>query len=115
MEGKRRVKDLMVPLHEYAVVEEHATLLEALRALEAAQENLPAGRHLHRALLVRRGGEIVGRLGHLAFLEALLRHGEAMFHNPLIDAAGVSDELVRTSIGHLRALAIPGRRYSLSV
>ena len=34
------VKDLMVPLEEYATVHEDATLYEALTALEKAQEAL---------------------------------------------------------------------------
>ena len=32
------VKDIMVPLSEYATVSENATLFEAVLALEAAQE-----------------------------------------------------------------------------
>jgi CBS domain-containing protein len=68
----KKVKDLMLPLGEYAVVAESATLLEALQALETAQKNLPVGRPLHRAVLVAdKEGRIVGKLGHHGFLEAL--------------------------------------------
>lgn len=101
----KTVRDLMVPLHEYAVVEVDASLLDALNALERSQEGLQPGRFLHRAVLVRRGSEIVGRLGLLGFLEAMLKHGRSMFESPLLDAAGVTDEMVATSMGHLNAFA----------
>ena len=39
------IKELMVPLSEYATVKEDATLYEAVLALEEAQENL--GRRAH--------------------------------------------------------------------
>lgn len=48
----KTVKDLMVPLDNYAVVPEDATLLDAIAALEKSQKNLPTGRQPHRAVLV---------------------------------------------------------------
>ena len=48
------VKDLMVPLEEYATVSEDATLYEAVMALEKAQEelDLTKDKYKHRAVLV---------------------------------------------------------------
>ncbi len=48
------VKDLMVPLSEYATVSEDATLYEAVLSLERAQENFEDKhtRYRHRAILV---------------------------------------------------------------
>ena len=48
------VKDLMVPLSEYATVSEDATLYEAVLSLEKAQENFEDKhtRYRHRAILV---------------------------------------------------------------
>jgi len=48
------VRDLMVPLEEYATVPEEATLFEAVVALEQAQESLDRNRYkyLHRSVLV---------------------------------------------------------------
>ena len=46
------VKDLMVPLEEYATVSEDASLLDAVLALETAQRNFDQARYRHRALLV---------------------------------------------------------------
>ena len=105
METTRRVKDLMLSLDEYPVVDADANLIDAIRALDASHENLPSGRHLHRAVLVGRDGEILGRLGHFAFLEALLRQESEMFRGGWIEQAGVSEELKQTTMSHLRALA----------
>jgi len=68
------VKDLMVPLSEYATVAEDATLYEAVLALEAAQEKFEDKhtRYSHRAILVLdKRGSVVGKLSHLHVLKAL--------------------------------------------
>ena len=68
----KKVKDLMVPLEEYAVVSHEATLIEALRALEKAQMTLKPGKHRHRAILVLdKDKRVIGKIGHLGFLKAL--------------------------------------------
>ena len=48
------VKDLMVPLSEYATVPEDATLYEAVMSLEEAQEKFEDKhtRYRHRAILI---------------------------------------------------------------
>ncbi len=93
-----RVEDLMIPLAEYAVVDEDATILDALHALEAAQEHLPPGRQPHRAILVRNGrGRIVGKLHYFAFLRALLPDRKAATAQAVLDRAGVGDDLRDTS------------------
>jgi CBS domain-containing protein len=84
----------MIPLAEYAVVDEDATVLDALQALDAAQRNLPPDRHPHRAILVRdETGRIVGKLHHFAFLRALLPDRKARGAQALLDRAGVDDDL----------------------
>jgi len=66
------VKDIMVTLSEYAVVDEDVTLKEALEMLRGCKSNLPQGHHPHRAVLVEnKSGAIVGKLGHHGFLQAL--------------------------------------------
>lgn len=68
----KKIKEIMLPLREYAVVSEEVTLLDAFLALDHAQTNLPADKHRHRAVLVKdKQGKIVGKLGHLGFLKAL--------------------------------------------
>ena len=68
------VRDLMVPLEEYATVFEEATLFEAVVALEQAQERLDRNRYkyLHRAVLVYdKNKKIVGKISQLDVLRAL--------------------------------------------
>jgi len=58
-----KVKELMVPLAEYATVSENATLNEAILAMEAAQKNVEQGREKHRAILVLdKNRRVVGKL-----------------------------------------------------
>ena len=46
------VKDLMVPLTEYATVLEGSTLFEAVAALEKAQEEFDHTKYRHRGVLI---------------------------------------------------------------
>jgi len=100
-----RAKDLMLSLSEYAVVDEDATVLDALQALSASQAQVPAGRQPHRAVLVRnRQGAIVGKLHHFAFLRALIPERRALGERAMLDRAGVSDELLASSMQTLDLL-----------
>jgi len=71
---KITVKDLMVPLEEYATVSENATLYDAIAALEKAQINFDKAerQYTHRAVLVFNDiNKIVGKLSQLDVLKAL--------------------------------------------
>ncbi len=66
------VKDLMVPLSEYATVSEDATLWEAVTALEKAQEQFDQTRYRHRAILaLDKNYRVVGKISQLDVLKAL--------------------------------------------
>ncbi|PIE67270.1 MAG: hypothetical protein CSA23_04740 [Deltaproteobacteria bacterium] len=66
------VKDLMVPISEYATVREGSTLFEAVLALEAAQEAYQENRYSHRAvLIIDKDKRVVGKLSQMDFLYAL--------------------------------------------
>ena len=66
------VKDLMVPISEYATVPEEATLFEAVLALERAQEQFQQNQYSHRAVLVmNREKKVIGKLSQMDFLSAL--------------------------------------------
>jgi CBS domain-containing protein len=66
------VKDLMVPLSEYATVYEDATLLEAVMALEEAQIAFDQKRYRHRAILVLdKDDHVVGKLSQHDVIQAL--------------------------------------------
>jgi CBS domain-containing protein len=66
------VIDLMVPLSEYATVFEGDTLLDAVLALEKAQEAFDHTRYRHRGILVLdHNKHVVGKLGPLDVLKAI--------------------------------------------
>ena len=69
---EKKVKDLMLPLEEYANVSGERTVHEALRALDKAQLGLTDNRQHHRAILVLdEDGEVAGKLSHWAILRKL--------------------------------------------
>jgi hypothetical protein len=89
------VKDLMVPLHEYPNVSEQGTLADAVIALDKSQNTLPAGFHPHRAVLViSASGEVIGKIGQLAFLKALEPGYNALGDLQLLSKSGLSAELI---------------------
>jgi len=66
------VKDLMVPLSEYATVSQEATLYDAILALEKAQEEFDQSHYRHRAILVfDERNRVIGKLGLFDILMAL--------------------------------------------
>jgi len=66
------IKDLMVPLDEYATVPDSASLYEAVLALEEAQEKFLHLPYKHRAVLVYGPKDrIVGKLSQLDIIKAL--------------------------------------------
>lgn len=68
----RTVKEIMVPLAEYATVPEDATLFEAVMALEKAQQEFDQTKYRHRAILVYdKKKKIVGKVSQLDALKAL--------------------------------------------
>jgi CBS-domain-containing membrane protein len=67
-----RVKDLMVPISEYATVSVGSSLSEAVTALEKAQEEYVHTQYSHRAVLVLdQKKQVVGKLSQLDFLRSL--------------------------------------------
>lgn len=67
-----QVKQVMVPLEDYATVSEHATLLDAVMALEKAQAEFDQSRYRHRAILVlNHQNRVVGKISQLDLLKAL--------------------------------------------
>ena len=98
-----RVKDIMVSLDDYPVVNVEATLYDAVVALQAAQKRLPPGRQPHRAVLVRNAeGTIVGKVGQLAFLKGLEPNYDFSTDSGALERAGVGDDLIITMQEHAR-------------
>jgi len=66
------LKDLMVPISEYASVSEDASIFEAVNALEDAQKAFHPNRYRHRAVLVvDKENKVVGKLSQHDIIQAL--------------------------------------------
>lgn len=69
---KIAIKDLMVPLDEYATVSEDATFADAIGALELAQKAFDYTKYRHRAILVLdKNRRVIGKISQLDALKAL--------------------------------------------
>lgn len=66
------LEDLMIPLSEYAVVAEDASIIEAINALQKAQNAFDRRRYRHRAVLVLdQEDKVVGKLSQHDIIQAL--------------------------------------------
>ncbi|MDA8137778.1 MAG: CBS domain-containing protein [Desulfobacteraceae bacterium] len=66
------IKELMVPISEYATVDQGATLFDAISALEKAQEVYEYSKYTHRAILVLdKNQQVIGKLSQLDVLRAI--------------------------------------------
>ena len=89
------VKDLMLPLNAYPTVREDGSLIDAVMALENAQQMLKEGSHPHRAVLVvDNRGNVIGKIGQLAFLKALEPGYNSLGDLQLLSKSGLSTELI---------------------
>jgi predicted transcriptional regulator len=101
----KKVKDLMIPREEYAMVRMDATLYDAIVALEESQKNVKENLHPHRAVLVvDRYDRIVGKLGHLGFLKALEPKVQQVGDYDRLTRAGVSSEFASSIMEQLRLM-----------
>jgi CBS domain-containing protein len=101
----KQVRDIMLSLSAYAVVDEDANLLQALQALRDSVAKLPPDRQPHRAVLVRNPrGEIVGKVHYFAFLRALTPDRESMGSAGVLERAGVGEDLRDSSMRMLDLL-----------
>ena len=69
---KTPVKTLMIPIEDYAVVSEDATIGDAVRVMSEMSEKLSVKQYKHQAIQVRDAkGNIVGRLTQADILKGL--------------------------------------------
>ncbi len=99
------VKSLMIPLDDCAVVSKDTNLRDAVIALNEAQSRIPKDRQPHRAILVADdSGQIVGKVGQLAFLKAIEIGVSITSAISTLTRAGVSEELISTLMEHSRSM-----------
>ncbi len=102
------VKEMMIPLEDYATVSENATLAEAVLALEEAQSSFEQNRYQHRAILVYdRRRKIVGKLSQLDVLQALEPKYQGTADFKELDQFGINADYVRNLIDELGLLKKP--------
>ncbi len=91
------VKDLMVPLADYATVSEDATLYNAIIALEEAQNKFDQSRYRHRAILIYdKNRHITGKISQLDILRALEPKYDEMDNRRGMSHYGFSKKFLRT-------------------
>lgn len=115
-----KVRQLMIPLEEYAVVSDEATLYEAVTALEEAQRRFyqqdfkPRSERIedegkgfvnrghgyqHRAVLVKdRNGNIVGKLSQLDLLRGLETGYNRIGDLTLSSRSGLNPEFIKSLV-----------------
>jgi CBS domain-containing protein len=104
------VKELMVPLSEYATVTEDATLYDAVLALEEAQENFEDKhtRYRHRAILILdKDGRVVGKLSQLDVLKALEPKYQEMVEGDESRRLGISTGWMKSVFEDYKLFANP--------
>ena len=99
---KMTVKDIMVPLDEYATIHQDATLFDAVLALEQAQKQYcePESQYKHRAILVFDDQKkVIGKLSQLDILRSLEpKYRQALDRDGRIMASGFSQDFLRTMV-----------------
>ncbi|MEW5736136.1 MAG: CBS domain-containing protein [Thermodesulfobacteriota bacterium] len=91
------VKDIMIPLEQYATVSEDATVAEAVMALLKSQEQFPAHLDPSRAILVvSREGHVVGKISQIDIVRALEPgYGKVMGPNAAPARIGFSSRFLK--------------------
>jgi CBS domain-containing protein len=94
-----KVKDMMVPIAEYATVNEDENLYQAVLALEEAQQRFSRDRYKHRAVLVYdRSKKVVGKLSQLDVIRGLETGYRKIGDLRGVEHSGFSSELIRSMI-----------------
>jgi CBS domain-containing protein len=95
------VEKVMVPLSDYAMVSESATLYEAVLALEAAQEKFDPARYRHRAILVADvDGGVVGKISQTDILRALEPKYEKLLERERFAHSGLTRAVMKSLMVH---------------
>jgi CBS domain-containing protein len=94
-----KVRELMVPLEDYATVSQEATLLEAVLALEKAQMALDPSRYKHRAILVLdENGKVASKITMKNILVVLEPNYGKVEGTGVLERSGYSPDLIRAML-----------------
>jgi len=102
------VKELMVPLSEYATVPKGSTLFDAVLALEKAQEEFDHTKYKHRGILILdKKKRVIGKLSQLDVLRALEPKEEDPGESYNLEQFGFSSRFVHKLRKQRRLKAAP--------
>ena len=97
------IKDIMIPIENYASVNQDSSLYDALIAIRKSQEKLSSDMQPIRAVLVvDDNNNIVGKMGHAAFLRALEPKYNNIIDFEKLTRAGVSAAFISSMTDNLR-------------
>jgi CBS domain-containing protein len=103
MKPAKTVKELMIPIGAYPTIHGDATLLDAILLLEESQEQKQDEAHPYRAVLVVNDrGDVVGKVGHRGFLQALEPKYEMIDDLDKLTRAGLSPDFISHMAENLR-------------
>lgn len=104
----KRIKDLMVPLSEYATVPDDATLTDAVLALKESQENYDQGKYRHRSILVYdKDKNVVGKISMISVLRGLEPKYEEMLSDNGPMHVGFTRNLQKTMVEQFQLWEAP--------
>ncbi|MCP4748984.1 MAG: CBS domain-containing protein [Desulfobacteraceae bacterium] len=85
------IKELMIPVSEYATVSIDASLYEAVLALEKADAGFDPSLPRHRGILVyEKNGKIIGKIGQIDVLRVLEPKYDKFFEDKSFERTGLS-------------------------
>lgn len=94
-----KITELMVPLSEYATVDEDTALCDAVMALEKAQEEFDRTRYRHRAILVLdKKKKVIGKISQLDVLRALEPRYAEILEGRGMHGLGFSKKFLKTML-----------------
>lgn len=102
------IRDIMVPIEEYATVSDNATLYEAVSALEKAQEDFDRNHYAHRAVLIlNKNKKLVGKLSQLDVLRAMEPKYSEMQANTGLARYGFTKKFIQSMMDQYRLWDAP--------
>ncbi len=94
-----KVRDVMVPLDQYATISEDASLYDAVIALEQAQQRVDDRTYPYRAVLVcDAAGKMIGKLGQLDVLRSLEPRYSELSDLRKLSGFGITSEYLRSTM-----------------
>lgn len=104
----KQVKDLMIPVQNYACVFEDSPLFEVIIALEEVQQRFKDMYYKHRAVLVcGEKGKIIGKIGLIDVLKALDPQYKQLGEVGMLTRFGVNLEFLKSMQNQFRVFNEP--------